>query len=61
MSYGKMKYIHKVKESAKAIWGVEAVNEFSGHIEQTAGAVYAVLNYPLDSDVEPVTKMRPEE
>ena len=55
----KMRYIQKVKESAKAIWGIETTTRFNSHIEQIAEAVYVVLNYPLDSEVEPVTKMRP--
>ncbi len=55
---GKREYIHMVKETAKAMWGPEAAEKFNDHIERTAAAVYAVSNYPLEPDVEPVTKMR---
>jgi hypothetical protein len=56
----KLRYIQDAKDSAKAIWGAEAAAELSSHIEQTMEAAYVVLNYPLDPDVEPATKMRPE-
>lgn len=56
---GEREYINMVKETAKAMWGPEAAEKFSDNIERTAAAVYAVSNYPLESDVEPVTKMRP--
>ena len=56
---GEREYVHMVKEAAKVMWGSEAAEKFSDHIERTAAAVYAVSNYPLEPDVEPVTRMRP--
>lgn len=52
-------YIHLVKETAKAMWGPEAAEKIGEHIERTAAAVYAVSNYPLGPDIEPVTRMKP--
>ena len=56
---GEREYIHMVKETAKAMWGTKAAEKLGDHIERTAAAVYAVSNYPLEPDVEPVTRMRP--
>ena len=56
---GENEYIRMVKEAAKAMWGPEAAEKFGDHIERTAAAVYAVSNYPLEPDVEPITRMRP--
>jgi len=56
---GEREYIHMVKETAKTMWGPESAEKFGDHIESTAAAVYAVSNYPLEPDVEPVTRMRP--
>lgn len=58
---GEREYIHMVKETARAMWGVDEAQKFSDHIERTAAAVYAVSNYPLEPDAEPVTRMRLEE
>jgi len=50
---GEKEYIQMVKETAKAMWGPEAAEKFSEHIERTAAAVYAVSSYPLEPRLEP--------
>jgi hypothetical protein len=57
---GEKKYIRMVADTARAMWGDEAVEKFMSHIEATAKAVYQVGSYPLDVSTEPVTKLRPE-
>lgn len=57
---GEKKYVRMVAETARAMWGNEAVEKIMSHIEATAKAVYQVGNYPLDVSTEPVTKLRPE-
>ena len=58
---GEKEYVRMVQEAARAMWGAKAAAEFSDHVERTAKAVYMVSNYPLESGVEPVTRMRLEE
>ena len=58
---GEKEYIQMVKETAEAMWGPEAADMFSEHIEPTAVAVYTVSNYPLEPGGEPVTRFRPGE
>jgi len=58
---GEKEYIQMVKETAKAMWGPEAAEKFSEHIERTAAAVYAVSSYPLEPRLEPVTRFKPGE
>ena len=55
---GEKDYVHMVYESAKAMWGHEAADEFKPHIEATARAVYAVSNHPMQAGEEPATKLR---
>jgi hypothetical protein len=57
---GEKEYIRAVAETAKNMWGEEAVKGFMNHIETTAKAVYEVGNYPLEASIEPVTRLRPE-
>lgn len=40
------------------MWGSEEAEKFRDHIERTALAVFDVSNYPLDPEIEPVTKLR---
>ncbi|MCW4049853.1 MAG: hypothetical protein NWE89_08965 [Candidatus Bathyarchaeota archaeon] len=54
-------YVHMVMETAKGMWGAEEAQRIKDHVERTAKAVYAVSNYPLEPEIEPVTKMRPGE
>ena len=57
---GEKEYIEKVVETARGMWGEEAVKEFMSHIEATSRAVYRVGSYPLDPSTEPVIRLRPE-
>jgi hypothetical protein len=52
------RYVNSVKETAKVLWGLDAFNEVCEQIERTAKAVYAVSNYHLDIETEPVIHMR---
>jgi hypothetical protein len=57
---GEKEYVRMVAETARGMWGEEAVQGIMSHIEATARAVYRVDNYPLDPSTEPVTRVRPE-
>jgi hypothetical protein len=50
-------YVNSVNETAKALWGLDAFKEVCEQIERTARAVYAVSNYELDIETEPVVQM----
>ena len=54
-------YVNAVIETAKKLWGDEAVSKMKTQIEQTARAVQKVSNQPLTPQVEPVIRMRLEE
>lgn len=58
---GEKEYIQIVIETAKAMWGPEQVKTLQQHFQTTAKAVYAVSNYPLKPEEEPITTLKPEE
>jgi hypothetical protein len=51
-------YVNAVMETAKSLWGDEAVSKMKTHIEQTAQAVQRVSSQPLTPEIEPVIKLR---
>jgi hypothetical protein len=51
-------YIDAFVEEARTLWGDEVVSKIKSHLEQTAKAVQTISCYPLNLDVEPVTKMK---
>ncbi len=58
---GEKDYIKMVLEMATSMWGSEVAQRICEHLEQTGKAVWAVSNFQLGSEVEPITVMRLEE
>lgn len=54
-------YINMVVETARQMWGNNELKKIRDQVEKTAKSVYAVSNYPLSPEIEPVTLPKPKE
>ena len=48
-------YVNLVVETARQMWGNDELKMIRDQVEKTAKSVYAVSNYPLRPEIEPVT------